>query len=64
MDDDTSIEDLCRPLSAKVMPRSALFNQSHEPMSAEEGMRRARQAQSERFYRKKKLAERSKDNDT
>jgi len=56
MDDDIPIEELCKPLSAKVMPRSTLFNQSHEPMTDEQAMRRARQAQVESYNRKKKLA--------
>lgn len=27
--DDTSLADLCRPISAKVMPRSSLWTDSH-----------------------------------
>ena len=56
MDDDIPIEELCKPLSAKVMPKSTLYNQSHEPMTDEQAMRRARQAQVESYNRKKKLA--------
>jgi len=56
MDDDIPIEELCKPLSAKVMPKSTLYNQSHEPMTDEQAMRRSRQAQVESYNRKKKLA--------
>ena len=63
MDDTTPIEELCKPLSAKVMPRSTLFNQSHEPMTDEQARRRSRQAENEKFQRKKAIAERRKNNE-
>lgn len=30
---EPTIEELCRPLSAKVMPKSALFSLDHTPLS-------------------------------
>ena len=63
MKDEPSIEELCKPLSAKVMPRSTLFNQSHEPMTDEQARRRSRQAENEKFQRKKALKERRKNNE-
>jgi hypothetical protein len=56
MSEEIPIEELCKPLSAKVMPKSTLYNQSHEPMTDDQAMRRARQAQTESYNRKKKLA--------
>ena len=60
MSEEIPIEQLCKPLSAKVMPKSTLYNQSHEPMSNEDAMRRARQAQTESYNRKTKLAGKDK----
>ena len=57
---EQSIEELCKPLSATVMPKSSLYNQSHEEMSNEQAQRRARQAQAESHNRKLKLMGRKK----
>ena len=45
-DEDRSIEDLCKPLSAKVMPKSMLYTADHQPRSNEEAAGRARQRMS------------------
>ena len=41
--DKMSIEDLCKPLSAKVMPESMLFTSDHQPRDNDEALQRARQ---------------------
>lgn len=40
--EDTSLADLCRPISAKVMPRSALWTDSHYAKEPEEAMKHQR----------------------
>lgn len=35
---EPTIEELCRPISAKVMPRSAMYSLDHTPLSATEAL--------------------------
>lgn len=50
--DEPSIADLCRPLSAKVMPRSALFTDSHGAKDVEEALKHQRFAAASSFGRR------------
>ena len=48
---DPTIEELCRPLSAKVMPRSAMYGLDHREIT--QGAARRKQRQSVPVVKKK-----------
>lgn len=50
--DQPSIADLCRPLSAKVMPRSALFTDSHGTKGVDDALKHQRFATASAFGRR------------
>lgn len=41
-DDNIPLEELCKPLSAKVMPRSQMYTLDHQPRTAEEAIKQQR----------------------
>ena len=51
-DDNTPIEDLCKPISATVMPKSALFGGMHEERDARTAQSRDRMSQAEIWNRR------------
>lgn len=52
-DDEKSIEELCRPLSAKIMPRSAMHNIGGREMDAGRALTSQRNAIQKRLAAKK-----------
>jgi hypothetical protein len=50
---EQSIHDLCKPLSAKVLPKSMLFNSDHTQRTQQEARERATSAQSVAIWRKR-----------
>ena len=42
MNDDTPIEELCAPLSAKKMPKSQLYTSDHRPRTGAEAIKQQR----------------------
>ena len=51
-DKNMSIADLCKPISAKVMPRTALFTSDHTERSNDDALRKQRQAETTKVYRR------------
>ena len=60
--DDMSIEDLCKPLSARVMPRSKLWGSDHSPRTQEQAQRRERVSVGARVSIRRAKAKRMKGN--
>lgn len=52
-DENTSIADLCKPISAKVMPRTALFTSDHTERSNDDALKKQRQSESVKVYRQR-----------
>jgi hypothetical protein len=52
MSDDISIEELCKPLSAKIMPKSALFNKDSTPKDNDDAFMKSRQGETKRVIEK------------
>jgi len=52
-DENTSIADLCKPISAKVMPRAALFTSDHTERSNDDALKKQRQSESVKVYRQR-----------
>ena len=48
MTDEPTIEDLCKPISAKVMPRHALYSQDHQQVTNDHAVGRQRKGVSNR----------------
>ena len=57
-----SLEDLCKPLSARVMPRSTLWSSDHSPRTPEQAQRKERIAVGAQIGHRKARARRKKDN--
>lgn len=53
-DREPTIEELCRPLSAKVMPRSAMYSLDHRALSDREALANQRRSSSEVMSIRKK----------
>ena len=51
---ETSIADLCKPLSAKTMPKRLLLNNDHTERSNDEAMKRQRAGEVVRIWRRRK----------
>jgi hypothetical protein len=51
---EASIADLCKPLSAKVMPKRLLLNNDHTERSNDEAMKRQRAGEVVRIWRRQK----------
>ena len=51
--ENTSIADLCKPISAKVMPRTALFTSDHTERSNDDALKKQRQSESVKVYRQR-----------
>jgi hypothetical protein len=49
MDDDVPISELCKPLSAKIMPRSALFDRYNTPRDNDEAFAEGRHSETKRM---------------
>jgi hypothetical protein len=49
---DQSIYDLCKPLSAKVLPKSMLYNSDHTARTQQEARERTTSSESIRIWRK------------
>jgi hypothetical protein len=54
--EDISLADLCRPISAKVMPRSSLWTDSHYIKDPEEAMKHQRIDSAASFGRRRAKA--------
>jgi hypothetical protein len=50
---DQSIYDLCKPLSAKVLPKSMLYNSDHTARTQQEARERTTSSESVRIWRKR-----------
>jgi hypothetical protein len=50
---DKSIYDLCKPLSAKVLPKSMLYNSDHTARTQQEARERTTSSESIRIWRKR-----------
>lgn len=50
---DQSIFDLCKPLSAKVVPKSLLYNSDHTVRTQQEARERTTSSESIRIWRKR-----------
>lgn len=48
MTDEPTIEDLCKPISATVMPRSARYGQDHQQVTNDHALGRQRKGVSNR----------------
>jgi len=52
--EDDKIEDLCKPLSGKVMPKSTLYSRDHTPRSNAQALGKLRASQGRRDQAKRR----------